>query len=82
MPSAQLVVIESADQAAGPCTVCGNEVAAGAGITAEYDGRILRFRCPGCFSRFQAAPERFLAGTVSRCCAGAHDQSAASEWVF
>ena len=77
----ELLVLDSQDQPAGACAVCSNEVPAGQGITASYLGRILRFKCPGCFSRFQADPDRFLAGRSGGCCGGAHDHSPASEWA-
>lgn len=76
----QIVAIESREQAAAPCLVCGSEIAAGEGVTAEYLGRILRFKCPRCLARFQANPEPFLAGQPGGCCGGAHDRSPASEW--
>jgi hypothetical protein len=79
--ASELVVLDSQDQPAATCVVCGNDVAAGQGLSASYSGRILRFKCPGCFSRFQAEPERFLAGQTGGCCGGAHDHSPASEWA-
>lgn len=78
--ASELVVLDSGGQAAGVCLVCGNDIAAGEGVTASYRGRVLRFKCPGCFSRFQADPEPFLAGHTGGCCGGAHDHSPASEW--
>lgn len=78
--TAELVVVSSADQTAAVCLVCGNDIAAGEGVTASYEGRTLRFKCPGCFSRFQANPQPFLAGQTGDCCGGAHDHSPASEW--
>ena len=77
----ELVVLDSRDQPAATCVVCENDIAAGQGVTASYSGRILRFKCPGCLSRFQAEPERFLAGQTGGCCGGAHDHSPASEWA-
>ena len=79
--AADLVVLDSSDQAAAVCVVCGNEVAPGDGVTASYRGRVLRFKCPGCLSRFQADPEPFLAGQTGGCCGGSHDHSPASEWA-
>lgn len=76
----RLVVLESRDQPAAPCVVCGNDVPAGEGVTARYQGRTLRFRCPGCFVRFEFHPERYPAGDTSSCCGGTHDHSPASEW--
>lgn len=77
----RLVVLESGDQPAGLCTVCGNEIPAGEGVTASYEGRTLRFKCPGCFVQFELNPERYLAGQGQTCCGGAHDHSPASEWA-
>ena len=76
-----LVVLDSADQLAAACTVCGNEVPAGEGVTASFGGQVLRFRCPGCFARFQADPDRYLSGQGGGCCGGAHDHSPVSEWL-
>jgi len=76
----ELVVLNSADQPAATCLVCGNEIPAGEGVTASYRGRTLRFKCPGCVSRFEADPEPFLAGRTGGCCGGAHEHSPASEW--
>lgn len=75
-----LVVVESVNQPPGTCIVCGNAIAAGEGISARLDGRLLRFKCPGCFERFQSDPLRYLAGDSQGCCGGAHDHSPASEW--
>lgn len=78
--TAELVVLDSQSQPAAVCLVCGNGVAAGEGIAASYRGGILRFKCAGCYARFQAAPERFLAGEPDACCNGDHAHSPASEW--
>ena len=79
--ASEFVVLDSHDQQAATCVVCGNDIAAGQGVTASYRGRVLRCKCPGCFSRFQADPARFLAGQTGGCCGGAHDHSPASEWA-
>ncbi len=76
----ELIVVDSGDQPAGLCVVCGNAVSLGEGVTALYRGQTLRFKCPGCYARFEAEPERFLAGEHQSCCGGAHDHSPASEW--
>jgi YHS domain-containing protein len=76
----RLVVLESSDQPAAPCIVCGNDISAGEGVTASYEGRTLRFKCPGCFVRFEFNPERYLAGEQQSCRDGTHDHSPASEW--
>ena len=78
--TAELVVVDSRDQASALCLVCGNDIPAGEGVTASYQGQTLRFKCPGCFSRFQANPEPFLAGQTGGCCGGEHEHSPASEW--
>jgi len=70
MSAHELGVINSTGQAAATCVVCGKDVAAGAGVTAQFDGRILRFRCPGCLTRFSANPERYLSGGSADCCEG------------
>lgn len=79
--AAELVVLDSGVQPGASCVVCGNDIPAGQGITAAYRGRVLRFKCPGCFSRFQATPEAYLAGETGGCCGGEHDHSPASEWA-
>jgi len=76
----ELIVVNSGDQPAGSCVVCGNTVSSGEGVTALYRGETLRFKCPGCYARFEAEPMRFLAGAQESCCGGAHDHSPASEW--
>jgi len=48
--ASEFVVLDSHDQPAAACVVCGNDIAAGQGVTASYLGRTLRFKCPGCFS--------------------------------
>ena len=75
----RLVVLESNDQPSAPCTVCGNDIPAGEGVTARYQGRTLRFKCPRCFVSFEFNPERYLAGQQQSCCDGKHDHSPASE---
>ena len=76
----EVTVLDSSGQPAATCLVCGNDIPAGEGVTATYGDRLLRFKCPGCFSRFRADPEPFLSGHVAGCCGGAHDHSPASEW--
>lgn len=76
-----LCVVESADQPEATCVVCGNDVPRGGGITASYRGRTLRFKCPGCYKRFEAAPERYFADDQGECCDGEHVHSPASEWT-
>lgn len=76
----ELVVLDSGDQAAASCVVCGNDIPSGEGVTASYQGQTLRFKCTGCYARFQADPQRFLSGQPGGCCNSEHDQSPASEW--
>lgn len=47
-------------QSAARCLVCGNDIAAGAGLAVRWQERTLRFRCLGCLARFEADPERYL----------------------
>lgn len=67
-----LVVVDSATEAAATCAVCGNAIPAGEGVTARFGGRTLRFKCPGCMSRFAADPDRYLSGGPSSCCEDEH----------
>lgn len=67
-----LVVVDSAAQAAATCAVCGNAIPAGEGVTARFGGRTLRFKCPGCMSRFAADPDRYLSEGSSSCCEDEH----------
>ncbi len=76
----ELIVVDSRREPAASCVVCGNDVLAGEGVTARYQGRMLRFKCPGCCARFEADPQRYLAGRHQSCCDGQHDHSPASEW--
>ncbi|MBF6606300.1 MAG: hypothetical protein IVW53_12030 [Chloroflexi bacterium] len=66
----ELIVLDSRHEAAAQCVVCGNDIAAGEGVTARYQDRTLRFKCPGCAARFEADPDR----------CPPHDGSPASEW--
>jgi hypothetical protein len=36
-------------------------------VTAEWQGRTLRFRCLGCLARFEADPALYLAGHTDPC---------------
>lgn len=63
-----LVVVDSAAETAATCVVCGKDIPAGEGVTARFDGRTLRFKCPGCVSRFALDPDRYLSGGPSSCC--------------
>jgi len=76
-----LTIIDSLEAPAARCLVCGNDIPAGEGVTANYGERVLRFKCPGCAARFAADPERYLAGHEAGCCGhGADVASPASEW--
>jgi hypothetical protein len=77
----ELILVESRNEPAALCVVCGNDISAGEGVTARYGDRTLRFKCPGCYARFEADPQRYLAGRPQSCCGGKHDQSPASEWL-
>ena len=65
-----IVIRTSTSEPAARCVVCGNEIAAGEGLTARYGERTLRFKCPGCLARFESDPGRYLAGDIGDCCGG------------
>lgn len=67
-----IVIRSSAFEPAAHCVVCGNDILAGEGLTARYGELTLRFKCPGCLARFEADPERYLAGDVGDCCGEEH----------
>lgn len=67
-----LVVVDSAAEAAATCVVCGNDIPAGEGVTAQFGDQTLRFKCPGCLSRFAVDPNRYLSGGPSSCCEDEH----------
>jgi len=71
----ELVVLDTVDQTSTTCLVCGNEIPPGGGVTARYGDQTLRFKCPNCVTRFEADPERYLAGNVGGCCGGEHNHS-------
>lgn len=75
-----LVVLDSRYHGAARCLVCGSEIPAGVGFTVGLAGRIVRLRCHGCLSRFEADPERFLAAHPPGCCRQDGASSLASEW--
>ena len=77
---ASIVIRNSRLEPSATCLVCDNDIPAGEGLTARYGERTLRFKCPGCLSRFEADPERYLAGNEAGCCNGEHEHSPASEW--
>lgn len=67
-----LVVVDSAAEAAATCVVCGNDIPAGEGVTAQFGDQTLRFKCPGCLSRFAVDPDRYLSGGPTSCCKDEH----------
>ena len=75
----EVVVLSSRYDPAAACLVCGGLIEAGAGVTARFRGRTLRFRCNGCLDRFRADPDRYIAGHQVGCCED-HADSPASEW--
>lgn len=75
-----IVVRNSRLEASARCLVCGNDIPAGEGLTARWLDRTLRFKCPGCLSRFEADPERYLAGHEPECCKDEQESSYSSEW--
>ena len=77
---ASIVIRSSRLEPSARCLVCGNDILAGEGLTARYGERTLRFKCPGCLTRFEADPERYLAGHGAGCCNDEQDRSPASEW--
>ena len=74
-----LVVLDAVDHDQARCIVCGNVIGRGEGVFARYGERTLRFKCPGCMARFQADPERYLAGDTGGCCKGEHAESPAGD---
>lgn len=77
---ATIVVRDSRLEPSATCIVCGGDIPAGEGLTARHGDRILRFKCPGCLSRFRADPDRYLDAHEAGCCAEAPESSPASEW--
>ena len=75
-----IVIWNSELEPSARCLVCGNDIPAGRGLTARYRERTLRFKCQGCLTRFEADPERYLAGHEVGCCSDEHERSPASEW--
>ena len=76
-----IVTRESRLEPAASCVVCGDEIPAGKGLTARYGDRTVRFKCPDCLRRFEAAPERYPAEHEASCCTGEAARSPASEWA-
>lgn len=69
---ASILIRSSRLEPAAPCLVCGKEVPAGEGLTVRYGDRTVRLKCPGCLRRFEADPERYLAGGPGACCGEEH----------
>lgn len=74
-----LTLVDSRQAPAARCLVCGNDIPAGEGVTAWYGDRMLRFKCPGCYARFEADPEPYLAGRETGCCGKEHADASASQ---
>ena len=74
-----LTLIDSRQAPAASCLVCGNDIPAGEGVSARYGDRTLRFKCPGCYARFAADPEPYLAGQTGGCCGDEHAGSSPGE---
>ena len=92
MALAEIVIRSAADLPGASCVTCGQPVAPGEGIAGLFRGRTLRFRCPGCLTRFAMDPDHYLEEGPAACCDGdaAHEESSAaaapdapsSEWVL
>src|SRR3972149_1989842 len=65
-----LVAIDSSLVPAATCVVCGTDIAAGTGVTAQFRGRTLRFKCAGRMSRFALDPDHWLTTGPTSCCDG------------
>ena len=76
----ELTVIDSRYQSASRCLVCNSDIPDGAGVTARYAGRTLRFKCTGCYARFEEDPGRYLGRHEPACCEPEAGASPASEW--
>lgn len=76
----ELAMLDVRLQGPDRCLVCGNEIGPGEGVTAVHGERTLRFKCPGCLTRFEADPQRYLAGEAGGCCKEEGAHSPASEW--
>jgi hypothetical protein len=77
-----LVQIDSTAQPAGTCASCGQPIGAGEGITVQYGGWLLRFRCSGCLASFRSEPGHYVAARDYCCSAGTCEESPASEWAL
>jgi hypothetical protein len=92
MALAEIVIRSAEDLPGASCATCGQPVAPGEGIAALFRGRTLRFRCPGCLTRFAMDPDHYLEEGPAACCDGdaGHEQPSApvppeqpsSEWVL
>ena len=80
MALAEISIRSAADLPGASCATCGQPVAPGEGIAALFHGRMLRFRCAGCLSRFAMDPDHYLEEGPAACCDGdaAHEASPAS----
>ncbi|MDA8203476.1 MAG: hypothetical protein M0Z49_12085 [Chloroflexi bacterium] len=75
MSDVDLVVVDVRAEGLATCMVCGQAILDGGGVTARFGDRLLRFKCPGCLSRFRADPERYLSGGPSSCCDDEHEHA-------
>ena len=92
MALSEIVIRSAADLPARPAPPAASRLRQGEGIAALFRGRTLRFRCPGCLTRFAMDPDHFLEEGPAACCDGdaAHEESSAaaapdapsSEWVL
>ena len=80
MALAEIVIRSAADLPGASCATCGQLVAPGEGIAAQFRGRMLRFRCHGCLARFAMDPDHYLEEGPAACCDGdaAHERASAS----
>lgn len=75
MSGVDLVVVDVPVEGVATCIVCGKNIPAGGGVSTRLRGQILRFKCPGCLSRFRADPDRYLSGGPSACCDDEHEDA-------
>ena len=81
MALAEIVIRSAAGLPGASCATCGQPVAPGEGIAALFRGRALRFRCPGCLSRFAMDPDHYLEEGPAACCDGdaGHEETSAAQ---
>ena len=79
--TSSVIVRNSRLEGPAACLVCGSDIAAREGLTARYGQQTLRFKCPGCLSRFEAAPARYLSDHEAARGNDKESSSPASEWT-